>query len=83
MQNLNSTFWSWFSYINKFPCSLQVFLEPETLEQRVLAAAVPPEGMRFSFELNPEIGADREKAENSSTGDKVGIWIVILNYEVY
>ncbi|KAJ6761359.1 RNA polymerase III DNA DIRECTED -RELATED [Salix purpurea] len=50
--------------------SAKVFLEPETLEQRVLAAAVPPEGMRFSFELNPEIGADREKAENSSTGDK-------------
>ncbi|KAJ6869903.1 hypothetical protein NC651_034573 [Populus alba x Populus x berolinensis] len=41
--------------------SAKAFLEPETLEQRVLVAAVPPEGLRFSFELNPEIGADREK----------------------
>ncbi|KAJ6869835.1 hypothetical protein NC651_034521 [Populus alba x Populus x berolinensis] len=53
--------------------SAKAFLEPETLEQRVLVAAVPPEGMRFSFELNPEIGADREKVENntsSNIGDK-------------
>ncbi|KAL3570382.1 hypothetical protein D5086_027631 [Populus alba] len=53
--------------------SAKAFLEPETLEQRVLVAAVPPEGLRFSFELNPEIGADREKVENNSSsniGDK-------------
>ncbi|CAK7337304.1 unnamed protein product [Dovyalis caffra] len=46
--------------------SAKIFFEPETLEQRVLAAAVPPEAIRFSVELNPEISADTERDENNS-----------------
>ncbi|KAL6290492.1 hypothetical protein ACE6H2_008002 [Prunus campanulata] len=43
---------------------------PETMEQRVLAAAVPPEGIRFSIMIDSGDDAPGGKSDNMSVGEK-------------
>ncbi|KDP22271.1 hypothetical protein JCGZ_26102 [Jatropha curcas] len=54
--------------------SAKIVVEPETLEQRALAAALPMEAKRFSLVMDIELNDDGEKDQNKSpdkhSGDK-------------
>lgn len=54
---------------------------PVTIEQRVIAAAAPPEAIRFSIMIDSEADAPGGKSDNMSVGEKVGIGIVISIYQ--
>ncbi|XP_008234240.1 PREDICTED: uncharacterized protein LOC103333211 isoform X3 [Prunus mume] len=43
---------------------------PETIEQRVIAAAAPPEAIRFSIMIDSEADACGGKSDNMSVGEK-------------
>ena len=61
--------------------SLQINEVPETIEQRVLEAAVPAEGIRFSLTTNAGYNADRETISDDtpmmSVEENVGKTFVI------
>ena len=48
-------------------------VEPETIEERVLAAAAPMEAKRFLLTLDTDIKEDGQKADNTlpGVGEKV------------
>lgn len=49
--------------------AFQIFEAPETLEQRVVEAAVPGDAIRFSFTVDMKPNVDRE---TNSDDDEIG-----------
>lgn len=68
-----------------FPTCNQKIEEPETIEQQVVAAAVPMEAMRFSVVTNVESDVgEKEKNSNKVTpGEKVSRNIVLQTCTFY
>ncbi|XP_048229392.1 DNA-directed RNA polymerase III subunit rpc-3 [Ricinus communis] len=52
--------------------SAKIVIESETLEQRVLAVAVPMDAKRFSVDLDTELKDDAENDQNKSSDKHVG-----------
>lgn len=50
--------------------TLQLVEEPQTVEQRAIAAAAPMDAKRFSVVLNT--GTDVDDSPNAAAGEKVG-----------
>lgn len=70
-------------YKSTFQSTSQMAQVPETIEQRVLAAARPMEAIRFLITTDAETDDPLQKSENNfssmGVGEKVGTWIIVCS----